>query len=196
MIDDIGSLQEASRALSIARRETEMISSNVASHLRPQSSPTPRWNEAGVIHGRAIEQDPASAQEIIKGYSSQVGWANDLLSSQIEALTGQEDSNARGLDIADTGGAVGSIGAGLPAQPSNQSVPLTFVPPVVFPGASLLQLANNFNATKFGELAQAAVDWNTMASNIRQVVDQLNNAASTIDGQNDSEFTRSAANKI
>src|SRR5699024_6617593 len=196
MIVDIGSLQEASRALNIARREIEMISSNVASNLGPQFSSIPGLNEAGVIHGRAIKQDPASAQEILKGYSSQVGWANDLLSSQIEPLTGQEDSNARGLDIADTGGAVGSIGAGLPAQPSNQSVPLTFVPPVVFPGASLLQLANNFNATKFGELAQAAVDWNTMASNIRQVVDQLNNAASTIDGQNDSEFTRSAANKI
>src|SRR5699024_5663556 len=110
MIVDIGSLQEASRALNIARREIEMISSNVASNLGPQFSSILGLNEAGVIHGRAIKQDPASAQEILKGYSSQVGWANDLLSSQIEALTGQEDSNARGLDIADTGGAVGTLG--------------------------------------------------------------------------------------
>src|SRR5699024_12032862 len=76
------------------------------------------------------------------------------------------------------------------------NVPLTFVPPVVVPGTSLLQLANNFNATKFNELGQAASDWSTMGRNISQVVEQLNSAASQIEGENDSDFTRSAASKI
>ena len=190
------SLKEVLRQLSVVNREIETTSGGITSNLGFQFSAIPGLNEAGAIHGRAIKQDPASAQEMLRTYSDQVGWAAELLGAEIDALSAQEDSNARGLDLADTGGAVGSIGAGLPSQPSNQRVPLTFVPPVVFPGASLLQLANNFNATKFGELAQAAVDWNTMAANIRQVVDQLNNAASTIDSENDSEFTRSAANRI
>ncbi|HJG65002.1 hypothetical protein [Corynebacterium stationis] len=153
-------------------------------------------NEAGQIHGRAIKQDPASAQELLNGYARQVGWAAELLNADIGALEEQESSNAVGIDLADAGGAVDSVSPSLPQQPSNQNVPLTFVPPVVMPGTSLLQLANNFNATRFNELGQAASDWSTMGRNISQVVEQLNSAASQIESENDSDFTRSAASKI
>src|SRR5699024_5350517 len=111
-------------------------------------------------------------------------------------LTAQEDSNSFGFDLADVGGTVDSHAVALPPQPSNTNVPLSYVPPVVIPGSSLLQLANNFNATNFAELGRAAADWSTMASSISQVVEQLNSAASQIESENDSDFTRSAASKI
>ena len=118
------SLNEAKGQLAAAQREIEIAAADVTSNLGSQFSGIIGLNEAGAIHGRAIKQDPASAQEILRNYSNQVGWATELLAAEIETLGVQEDSNARGLDLADTGGAVGSIGAGLPSQPSNQSVPL------------------------------------------------------------------------
>ncbi|MEY8577887.1 hypothetical protein AALI21_06210 [Corynebacteriaceae bacterium 6-324] len=60
----------------------------------------------------------------------------------------------------------------------------------------MLQLVNNFNATNFGSVGQIAADWGTMATNIQQVVGQLNNAASQLEADNDSEFTSAAAGKI
>src|SRR5699024_10022728 len=182
--------------LAVSQREIETTAVGVTSKLGMQFSDIVGLNQAGQIHGRAIKQDPASAQVVLNNYAEQVGWAAKLLSSEIDALDSQEDFNSYGLELADAGGAVGSDSLNLPQQPSNRNVPLSFVPPVVMPGASLLQLANNFNATKFNELGQAAVDWNTMGRNIRQVVDQLNSAAEQIESENDSDFTQSAASKI
>ena len=190
------SLKMALTQLAVSQREIETTAVGVTSNLGMQFSDIVGLNQAGQIHGRAIKQDPASAQVVLNNYAEQVGWAAKLLSSEIDALDSQEDFNSYGLELADAGGAVGSDSLNLPQQPSNRNVPLSFVPPVVMPGASLLQLANNFNATKFNELGQAAVDWNTMGRNIRQVVDQLNSAAEQIESENDSDFTRSAASKI
>ncbi|WP_313677871.1 hypothetical protein [Corynebacterium stationis] len=193
---DLDSLASAISKVVGTRREIELTSSNVASDIGSQFSAIAGLNEAGVIHGRAIKLDPASAQEVLRNYSEQVGWTADLLTAEVDALTSQEDFNRYGLDLADVGGEVGANSVNLPPQPSNQNVPLTFVPPVVMPGTSLLQLANNFNATRFNELGQAASDWSTMGRNISQVVEQLNSAASQIESENDSDFTRSAASKI
>lgn len=190
------SLKRALSHLAVSQREIETTAMGVTSNLGLQFSQIIGLNEAGQIHGRAIKQDPASAQELLNGYARQVGWAAELLNADIGALEEQESSNAVGIDLADAGGAVDSVSLSLPQQPSNQNVPLTFVPPVVVPGTSLLQLANNFNATRFNELGQAASDWSTMGRNISQVVEQLNSAASQIESENDSDFTRSAASKI
>ena len=193
---EIDSLLEVSRILTMAEREIDAIRSQVKSNLGHHFSAIVGLNETGVIHGRAIKQDPASAQKMLLDYSKQVGWAGELLSAEINALSSQEKSNTHGLELADVGGEIGEGSFNLPPQPSNQNVPLTFVPPVVMPGTSLLQLANNFNATRFNELGQAASDWSTMGRNISQVVEQLNSAASQIESENDSDFTRSAASKI
>lgn len=190
------SLKRALSHLAVSQREIETTAMGVTSNLGLQFSQIIGLNEAGQIHGRAIKQDPASAQELLNGYARQVGWAAELLNADIGALEEQESSNAVGIDLADAGGAVDSVSLSLPQQPSNPNVPLTFVPPVVMPGTSLLQLANNFNATRFNELGQAASDWSTMGRNISQVVEQLNSAASQIESENDSDFTRSAASKI
>src|SRR5699024_2701837 len=190
------SLKQAKKQIGFAQREIEIAAQDVTSNLGLQFSAIAGLNEAGAIHGRAIKHDPASAQEMLRNYSAQVGWATELLNAEIQALEEQESSNAHGIDIADVGGSVGSNNANLPSQPSNSNAPLSCAPPVVIPGSSLLQLANNFNATNFAELGRAATDWSTMASSISQVVEQLNSAASQIEGENDSDFTRSAASKI
>ena len=178
------------------KTQIDLTAAEIASDLGGQFSGIIGLNETGQIHGRAIKHDPASAQEVLRQYSTQVGWAAELLTAEIDALRDQEDLNSHGLELADVGGEVGANSVNLPPQPSNQNVPLTFVPPVVMPGTSLLQLANNFNATKFNELGQAASDWSTMGRNISQVVEQLNSAALQIESENDSDFTRSAASKI
>src|SRR5699024_4697121 len=148
------------------------------------------------IHGRAIKQDPASAQELLNGYTRQDGWAAELLNADIGALEEQESSNAVGIDLADAGSAVDSVNLSLPQQPTNKNVPVTCVPPVVVQDAYLLQVANNLNAKKCNELGQAATDWSKMGRNISQVATQINSAASQIEGENDSDFTRSDASKI
>ena len=189
-------MRQAKKQVAAAQREIEIAAHEVTSNLGAQFSAITGLREAGAIHGRAIKQDPASAQEMLTLYSDQVGWAAQLLGSQIEALTEQEIANESGIDLADMGGSVGTYALSFPSQPKNTNKPLSFVPPVVAPGSSLLELANNFNGTNFAELGRAAADWSTMASSIRQVVDQLNSAAAQIESENDSDFTRSAASKI
>ena len=193
---DLDSLASVVAQVAAAQREIDLTTGKVTSDIGPQFSAIAGLNEAGVIHGRAIKLDPASAQEVLRKYAEQVSWTADLLAAEVDALTVQEDSNSFGIDLADVGGTVDSHAVALPPQPSNTNVPLSYVPPVVIPGSSLLQLANNFNATNFAELGRAAADWSTMASSISQVVEQLNSAASQIESENDSDFTRSAASKI
>src|SRR5690625_2553901 len=91
------SLKEVLRQLSVVNREIETTSGGITSNLGFQFSAIPGLNEAGAIHGRAIKQDPASAQEMLRTYSDQVGWAAELLGAEIDALSAQEDSNAKGL---------------------------------------------------------------------------------------------------
>ena len=192
-IQSLGAVQSQ---LTSAQREIDFAASKVTSDIGSHFSAITGLNDAGVIHGRAIKQDPASAQEILRSYSNQVGWTTELLAAEILALENQEASNTTGLERADIGGTVSDHDVNLPSQPIFTMTPLSFVPPVVVPGSSLLQLANSFNSTNFAELGRAAADWNTMSSSIRQVVEQLNSAASQIEGENDSDFTRSAASKI
>lgn len=193
---NLGSLATVLSQLETAKREIDITSTEVRSEVGGHFSGISGLNEAGLIHGRAVKNDPASAQEQLRAYSEQVWWACELLEAEMNAVSHQDASNAEGIGLADAGGAVGSSATAFSTQPVQQSVPLSFVPPVVVPGASLLQLVNNFNATNFGSVGQIAADWGTMATNIQQVVGQLNNAASQLEADNDSEFTSAAAGKI
>ncbi len=69
---DLDSLASAISKVVGTRREIELTSSNVASDIGSQFSAIAGLNEAGVIHGRAIKLDPASAQEVLRNYSEQV----------------------------------------------------------------------------------------------------------------------------
>ena len=193
---DLSALNSTIDLLASAQREIEMTVGAVRSNMGGHFSSIVGMNQAGVIHGRAIKQDPASAQEVLKGFAEQVGWASELLSSEIDSVIQQDSSNSNGIELADTGGSVGASGVALPSQPSNQKAPLSYVPPVVVPGTSLVQLANSFNATRFEQLGEVAADWLTMATNIGQVVTQLNGAASQLESEQDSDFTRNAALRI
>lgn len=190
------SLTVAIDQMQSARKEVERAVSGVKSEIGGHFSSIAGLNEAGLIHGRAVKNDPASAQEQLQLYAGRIQWAAELLSQQLSSVSAQDATNAEGIGLADAGGAVGSSSAAFSSQPVQQSVPLSFVPPVVVPGTSLLQLVNNFNATNFGSVGQIAADWGTMATNIQQVVGQLNNAAAQLEADNDSEFTSAAASKI
>lgn len=193
---NLDSLYSVQAQLQSAQSEIEMTAETVRSSIGGHFSSIVGMNQAGVIHARAIKQDPASAQELLKGFAEQVGWASELLTSEIESISQQDSSNSQGIELADTGGSVMDSGVALPSQPSNQKAPLSYVPPVVVPGTSLVQLANNFNATRFEQLGEVAADWLTMATNIGQVVTQLNGAASQLESEQDSDFTRNAAVRI
>lgn len=193
---NLDSLHVVVNKLRSAKNEIERTAGAVQSNIGGHFSSIVGMNQAGVIHGRAVKQDPASAQEILKGFAEQVGWASELLTSEIDSIAQQDNSNSQGIELADTGGSVMDTGVSLPSQPGNQRAPLSFVPPVVVPGTSLLQLANNFNATRFEQLGEVAADWLTMATNISQVVSQLNGAASQLESEQDSDFTRNAALRI
>ncbi|NWO08632.1 MAG: hypothetical protein HLX50_23865 [Alteromonadaceae bacterium] len=193
---NLDSLHVVVNKLRSAKNEIERTAGSVQSSIGGHFSSIVGMNQAGVIHGRAIKQDPASAQELLKGFAEQVGWASELLTSEIDSIAQQDSSNSQGIELTDTGGSAMDSGVALPLQPSNQKAPLSYVPPVVVPGTSLLQLANNFNATRFEQLGEVAADWLTMATNIGQVVTQLNGAASQLESEQDSDFTRNAAARI
>src|SRR5699024_7627935 len=98
---NLRSLGDSLAQLVSAQREIDFTLDTVTTKMGSQFASIAGLNEAGVIHGSAIKQDPASAQEMLRTYSNQLGWASDLLAAEIAALSSQEDSNSRGLDLAD-----------------------------------------------------------------------------------------------
>ena len=193
---DLDSLAAVLDQLESAMREIETTAVDVRSEVGGHFSAISGFNETGLIHSRAVRHDPASAQEQLRMYAEQVGWAANLLAAETRTVSSQDSSNAHGLELADTGGAVTATSEALPEQPNFQSTPLSYVPPIVVPGASLLRLVNDFNATNFGLVGQIAADWGTMSSNIQRVVGQLNSAATTLESDNESDFTSNTASKI
>ena len=55
------------------KTQIDLTAAEVASDLGGQFSGIIGLNETGQIHGRAIKHDPASAQEVLRQYSTQVG---------------------------------------------------------------------------------------------------------------------------
>lgn len=153
-------------------------------------------SEAGGIHGRAMQVDPASASETLSKLQGQVEWLNEALATHADAFDQQESDNGRAMDIADAGGVVEIASMPVVEQPEPGYSPFSFTEPVVSVGPSLDILAAQLNGSDIQSGAATAQRWRDLAGQVTQISEQLDFVASGLLSKNDSEATERAAAKI
>lgn len=153
-------------------------------------------DQLGGNHGGVINGGPGSAIAVMQSYAEQVEWLSGALAASYQALTGQNAFVARGMDIADEGGAVGEDGVSFPPRPRPRFDSFTFVPPVVTPALSINQLNMDFSATRIGELVQASQMWHRMSADVSSIAGELQAVASDLGSRNRGDVIEAAIGKV
>ena len=153
-------------------------------------------DQLGGNHGGVINGGAGSAITVLQSYAEQVSWLSGALAASYEALTGQNAFVARGMDIADEGGAIGQDGVSFPTRPRPRFESFTFTPPVVLPASSIGQLSAAFSATKIQDSVMAARMWHQMSADVAGIAAQLQAVASDLGSRNRGDVIEVAIEKV
>ncbi|WP_156228681.1 hypothetical protein [Corynebacterium comes] len=126
----------------------------------------------------------------------QVEWLSGALAASYQALTGQNAFVARGMDIADEGGAVGADAVSFPARPHPRFENFSFMPPMVVPALSIEQLSADFSATRIAECVAASRLWHSLSAETAAIAQSLDAVAQDLSGSNRGEVIEAAIDKI
>jgi len=100
------------------------------------------------------------------------------------------------MEIADAGGGIGIEAMPIMNQPEPGYSPFGFSMPVVNVGTDIVKLATDLMSTQIWNVSEANARWSSLASEVDDIVSGLQEAAGSLEGENDSEATSRAAAKI
>jgi hypothetical protein len=166
------------------------------SPLNASFSPVRGIDHVGSIHQRVLETDPSSASNSLTSFAGQLDWLYDSLAREARGFEAQEAANSRAMDIADAGGEIGVESMPVMDQPEPGYSPFMFTPPVVNVGTSITKLATDLMSTQIWSVSEANARWSSLGSEVREIVSGLEQAAGSLESENDSETTSRAATKI
>lgn len=153
-------------------------------------------DHVGAVHERVLSSDPGSARNSISSFVKQLEWLSDSLGREARGFQAQEDANSRGMEIADAGGDIGIEAMPIMNQPEPGYSPFGFSMPVVNVGTDIVKLATDLMSTQIWNVSEANARWSSLASEVDDIVSGLQEAAGSLEGENDSEATSRAAAKI
>lgn len=182
----------------IERMNQNIAGNNMAavSPLTGSFSPVTGIDHVGAIHERVLSSDPGSARNSISSFVKQLEWLSDSLGREARGFQAQEDANSRGMEIADAGGDIGIESMPIMNQPEPGYSPFGFSMPVVNVGTDIVKLATDLMSTQIWNVSEANARWSSLASEVDDIVSGLQEAAGSLEGENDSEATSRAAAKI
>ena len=182
----------------IERMNQNIAGNNLAavSPLTGSFSAVTGIDHVGAIHERVLSSDPGSAQNSISSFVKQLEWLSDSLGREARGFQAQEDANSRGMEIADAGGDIGIESMPIMNQPEPGYSPFGFSMPVVNVGTDIVKLATDLMSTQIWNVSEANARWSSLASEVDDIVSGLQEAAGSLEGENDSEATSRAAAKI
>lgn len=182
----------------IERMNQNIAGNNMAavSPLTGSFSPVTGIDHVGAIHERVLSSDPGSARNSISSFVKQLEWLSDSLGREARGFQAQEDANSRGMEIADAGGEIGIESMPIMNQPEPGYSPFGFSMPVVNVGTDIVKLATDLMSTQIWNVSEANARWSSLASEVDDIVSGLQEAAGSLEGENDSEATSRAAAKI
>ena len=153
-------------------------------------------DHVGAIHERVLSSDPGSARNSISSFVKQLDWLSDSLGREARGFQAQEDANSRGMEIADAGGDIGVESMPIMNQPEPGYSPFGFSMPVVNVGTDIVKLATDLMSTQIWSVSEANARWSSLASEVSEIISGLEEAAGSLESENDSEATSRAAAKI
>lgn len=182
----------------IERMNQNIARNNMAavSPLTGSFSPVTGIDHVGAVHERVLSLDPGSARNSISSFVKQLEWLSDSLGREARGFQAQEDANSRGMEIADAGGGIGIEAMPIMNQPEPGYSPFGFSMPVVNVGTDIVKLATDLMSTQIWNVSEANARWSSLASEVDDIVSGLQEAAGSLEGENDSEATSRAAAKI
>ena len=190
------SILSAALKTSTMRREMDSLAGQTRSPLNAGFSSVVGIDHVGSVHQRVLETDPGSASNSIKAFTDQLEWLDDSLGREARGFQAQEDANSRGMEIADAGGEIGIESMPIMNQPEPGYSPFGFSMPVVNVGTDIVKLATDLMSTQIWNVSEANARWSSLASEVDDIVSGLQEAAGSLEGENDSEATSRAAAKI
>lgn len=190
------SILSAALKTSTMRREMDSLAGQTRSPLNAGFSSVVGIDHVGSVHQRVLETDPGSANNSIKAFTDQLEWLDDSLGREARGFQAQEDANSRGMEIADAGGDIGIESMPIMNQPEPGYSPFGFSMPVVNVGTDIVKLATDLMSTQIWNVSEANARWTSLASEVDDIVSGLQEAAGSLEGENDSEATSRAAAKI
>ena len=190
------SILSAALKTSTMRREMDSLAGQTRSPLNAGFSSVVGIDHVGSVHQRVLETDPGSASNSIKAFTDQLEWLDDSLGREARGFQAQEDANSRGMEIADAGGDIGIESMPIMNQPEPGYSPFGFSMPVVNVGTDIVKLATDLMSTQIWNVSEANARWSSLASEVDDIVSGLQEAAGSLEGENDSEATSRAAAKI
>ncbi len=159
-------------------------------------SSIPGVTEAGVIHGRLLHTDPASAQVAISKLAEHVGWMGTMFNN-VRAIAGVQDMHTSiGLDHSSLGFGPTSELLELEPEPATDYQPLSFAPPVVMLGASFPSAVNAILGIDTGAIASATARWTNLVHTANELVMALSRTATQIEDSNRGDAIESGLAKI
>lgn len=189
-------LELNSMAINEFQSRISEVGAGINSPLNAGFSSVNGIDHVGAVHQRVLETDPGSACETIKNFSEQLEWLYDSLGREARGFQAQEDANSRGMEIADAGGGIGIEAMPIMNQPEPGYSPFGFSMPVVNVGTDIVKLATDLMSTQIWNVSEANARWSSLASEVDDIVSGLQEAAGSLEGENDSEATSRAAAKI
>ena len=189
-------LELNSMAINEFQSRISEVGAGINSPLNAGFSSVNGIDHVGAVHQRVLETDPGSACESIKNFSEQLEWLYDSLGREARGFQAQEDANSRGMEIADAGGDIGIESMPIMNQPELGYSPFGFSMPVVNVGTDIVKLATDLMSTQIWNVSEANARWSSLASEVDDIVSGLQEAAGSLEGENDSEATSRAAAKI
>ena len=177
-------------------RRAQELRSKADSPLNSSFSSVSGIDHVGGIHQRVLDSDPGSARVSLLNYAEQVEWLFDSLGREARGFQAQEDANSRGMEIADAGGDIGVESMPIMNQPEPGYSPFGFSMPVVNVGPDIVKLATDLMSTQIWNVSEANARWSSLASEVDDIVSGLEEAAGSLESENDSEATSRAAAKI
>ena len=189
-------LELNSMAINDFQSRISEVGAGINSPLNAEFSSVSGIDHVGAVHQRVLETDPGSACESIKNFSGQLEWLYDSLGREARGFQAQEDANSRGMGIADAGGDIGIESMPIMNQPEPGYSPFGFSMPVVNVGTDIVKLATDLMSTQIWNVSEANARWSSLASEVDDIVSGLQEAAGSLEGENDSEATSRAAAKI
>lgn len=189
-------LELNSMAINEFQSRISEVGAGINSPLNAGFSSVNGIDHVGAVHQRVLETDPGSACESIKNFSEQLEWLYDSLGREARGFQAQEEANSRGMEIADAGGDIGTESMPIMHQPEPGYSPFGFSMPVVNVGTDIVKLATDLMSTQIWNVSEANARWSSLASEVDDIVNGLQEAAGSLEGENDSEATSRAAAKI
>ena len=196
MLISVKNLQRNTSTISELYRRAQSLKDQVNSPLNSGFSNVSGIDHVGGVHERALTTDPGSAKGTLLDYAAQVEWLSQTLSRDARGFEAQEAANSRAMDIADAGGEIGVESMPIMDQPEPGYSPFMFTPPVVNVGTSITKLATDLMSTQIWSVSEANARWSSLGSEVREIVSGLEQAAGSLESENDSETTSRAAAKI